>query len=98
PCSTSRIRCPGYVSAGASADEPWWQMGEVCAWVAGRGTSEGSGCSPGQLQRADECPFDMQCEIQKMKDADSKPTKGAKTTGKAKESEKGKDKKKTKKR
>lgn len=46
---------------------------------------------------ADQCPFDMECEVQKMKEAESKPSK---KTAKAehKDTEKEKDKKKSKKR
>ncbi|CAG4942634.1 unnamed protein product [Colias eurytheme] len=52
------------------------------------------------IYSADECPFDLDCEIKKMKEAESgtKPTKKETVQQLEKESEKDKDKKKTKKR
>lgn len=50
------------------------------------------------IYAADQCPFDMECEIQKLKDAELKPTKKATAPGQAKEADKEKDKKKPKKR
>lgn len=52
---------------------------------------------------ANQCPFDMECEVQKMKDAErldkTKPKKKTKMTAEAKEEDKEKDKiKKVKKR
>ncbi|XP_068618812.1 uncharacterized protein [Battus philenor] len=48
------------------------------------------------ISPADECPFDMECEVQKMKEAPTK--KGTQKTAQVKETEKEKDKQKTKKR
>ncbi|XP_053624016.1 uncharacterized protein LOC128682955 isoform X1 [Plodia interpunctella] len=47
---------------------------------------------------ADQCPFDMECEIEKMKDGDAKKTKKAKKAEQAGKEEKETEKKKTKKR
>ncbi|XP_050360708.1 uncharacterized protein LOC126780346 isoform X2 [Nymphalis io] len=47
---------------------------------------------------ADECPFDMKCEIEKMKETVKKPTKKAVTKEQEKHVEDNKDKKKIKKR
>ncbi|KAI8430559.1 hypothetical protein MSG28_000785 [Choristoneura fumiferana] len=48
---------------------------------------------------ADECPFDMECEVQKMKEAEKKPTKkAAKTTEAEASDDKDKESKKKKKR
>lgn len=48
---------------------------------------------------ADQCPFDLECEVQKMKETEGKPTKKAKKVEKdSKDEEKEKEKKKTKKR
>lgn len=47
---------------------------------------------------ADKCPFDMECEVQKIKEAESKPSKKKGKTEDIKEGEKEKDKKKLKKR
>ncbi|KAL0852395.1 hypothetical protein ABMA28_000589 [Loxostege sticticalis] len=46
---------------------------------------------------ADKCPFDMECEVQKIKEAESKPSKKKGKTEDIKEGEKEKDKKKLKK-
>lgn len=47
---------------------------------------------------ADQCPFDIECEVQKIKEAESKPKKKTVKAEEGKESEKEKDKKKSKKR
>ncbi|XP_037299662.1 uncharacterized protein LOC115455737 [Manduca sexta] len=47
---------------------------------------------------ADDCPFDMECEVKKIKEAEDKPTKKIVKETQAKGSEKEKDKKKLKKR
>ncbi|XP_026748390.2 uncharacterized protein LOC113509274 [Galleria mellonella] len=47
---------------------------------------------------ANKCPFDMECEIQKIKETESKPSKKTKKMETVVESEKNKDKKKIKKR
>ncbi|CAK1588051.1 unnamed protein product [Parnassius mnemosyne] len=47
---------------------------------------------------ADQCPFDMECELQKIKETETKPTKLARKALQSKETEKDHDKKKTKKR
>ncbi|CAG9782372.1 unnamed protein product [Diatraea saccharalis] len=53
------------------------------------------------INPADQCPFDMECEVQKLKEADSKQTSKKTKTGKMEatksDSEKDKDKKKLKK-
>lgn len=50
------------------------------------------------IYSADQCPFDLECEVQKLKESETKPVKKMKAKEQEKHSEKEKDKKKTKKR
>ncbi|XP_022124493.1 uncharacterized protein LOC110999635 [Pieris rapae] len=50
------------------------------------------------IYSADDCPFDLDCEAKKIKEAETKPTKKEKVQSLEKDSDKDKDKKKSKKR
>ncbi|CAH0716640.1 unnamed protein product, partial [Brenthis ino] len=50
------------------------------------------------IYSADQCPFDLECEVQKFQESESKPVKKIKAKEQEKQSEKEKEKKKMKKR